>query len=257
MSHKPLRNPGQSVNEALHDLYYNKAMPYFIYITVLILFVWHEWATWYLNALFSPQAYTIISIPLIAFCIYRLYKIHGKAKQLKQGRDGEKIVGQYLDQHLRGKGYQVFHDVVVGTRFNIDHVVVCEHGVFAIETKTYSKSTSGKSEIVYQGRSIIICYHNKRYHNRTIIHQAQTEAKSLEGLLFSLTDKKIKVKPVVVFPGWWVESSQGDMKYMWVLNHKRLGKFIANRPKVLSKQEQESITDGLAKYIQSNQHSHV
>lgn len=48
-----------------------------------------------------------------------------KSKQLKLARDGEKIVGQYLDD-LKEKGNCVLHDII-GENFNVDHVVLSEH----------------------------------------------------------------------------------------------------------------------------------
>ena len=243
---KPLRNPGQSTNERLHDLYYNKAMPYFIYITVLILFVLAEWSQWHLNIALSPYAYTALAIPLIAFCVYKLYGIHGEAGRIKQGRDGERAVGQYFDRHLREQGCHVFHDVMM-KNCNIDHVIVCERGVFTVETKTCSKPRFGKSEIIYKGRSIII----NGYHDHKIFYQAREEARWLKSFLSSRMRKELGVKPVVVFPDWYVNNSQGDMKDVWVLNQKALLKFIANKPKALSSQEKETAADKLSEYIRS------
>jgi hypothetical protein len=57
-----------------------------------------------------------------------------RIKELRLGRDGEKIVAEQLEC-LRESGAQVFHDVP-GDGFNLDHVVISNHGIYAIETKT-------------------------------------------------------------------------------------------------------------------------
>ena len=46
-------------------------------------------------------------------------------------------MGQLLE-NLRADGARVFHDLV-GEGLNIDHVVVSPHGIFVLETKTWSK----------------------------------------------------------------------------------------------------------------------
>jgi hypothetical protein len=40
----------------------------------------------------------------------------------------------------------IYHDIV-GTSFNIDHVVVSKKGIFSVETKTYSKPIRGECKI--------------------------------------------------------------------------------------------------------------
>jgi hypothetical protein len=60
-------------------------------------------------------------------------------RTLRQGIEGEKAVGQFLER-LREQRYQVFHDLV-GDGFNVDHVLIGPAGVFTIETKTSSPST--------------------------------------------------------------------------------------------------------------------
>ena len=225
-------------------MYYSKAMPYFIYITVLILLVLFEWGKWHLDIALSPYAYTALAIPLIAFCVYKLYGIHGEARRIKQGRDGERAVGQHLDRHLRKRGCHVFHDVAMEAG-NIDHVIVCERGVFTVETKTCSKPMFGKSEIIYEDRSIII----NGYHNQKIFYQAQREARWLKSFLSSRMGKEIGVKPVVVFPDWYVKNSLGNMKEVWVLNQKALVKFIDKEPEALSAQEKEVAAEKLGEYI--------
>ena len=60
-------------------------------------------------------------------------------------RDGERDVAEYLND-LRKLDCYVLHDLP-GKDFNIDHIIVSKQGVFAVETKTFSKSTE-KNEII-------------------------------------------------------------------------------------------------------------
>ncbi|MDE3041335.1 MAG: NERD domain-containing protein [Nitrospirota bacterium] len=75
-------------------------------------------------------------------------------RNLRLGREGERVVGQMLEP-LREKGYQVFHDIP-GDGFNIGHAIVGPAGIFTVETKTRTKPMSGSSKIVYDGHAIRI-----------------------------------------------------------------------------------------------------
>jgi len=63
--------------------------------------------------------------------------VRKKVRSLRLGRDGERVSVSFWSG-LRGSGGQVFHDVP-GKDFNLDHVVIHGHGIYAIETKTFSK----------------------------------------------------------------------------------------------------------------------
>jgi len=64
-------------------------------------------------------------------------------------------VAEYLDS-LKEIGCKVLHDFVErGKAWNIDHLLISEHGVFTIETKTLSKMEDFKREkIFYDGLCI-------------------------------------------------------------------------------------------------------
>ena len=42
------------------------------------------------------------------------------------------------------------------------------------------------------------------------------------------TGKSFAVKPVVLYPGWFVEQRPGSKRDVWVLNEKAFPKFLAN-----------------------------
>ncbi len=73
---------------------------------------------------------------------------------LRQGRDGEIAVGQFLER-LREGGAQVFHDIC-GPGFNVDHLVIAEQGIYVIETKTYSKPAGRKACIDFDGQTLLM-----------------------------------------------------------------------------------------------------
>ena len=163
-------------------------------------------------------------------------------------RDGEKAVGQYLSD-LREKGYRVFHDIV-GKGFNVDHVVICEKGIFTIETKTYSKSSSGKSVIHFDGETITV---NGKLAKRDAVEQAQAQAYWISEVLKESTGKAFPVKPVIVFPGWFVESAKGkNPTDLWVLNPKALPSFLSNEPLRIQPEDVKLVAYHLSRFIRTS-----
>lgn len=161
------------------------------------------------------------------------------------GRDGERAVGQYLER-LREQGFQVFHDVV-GERFNIDHVLIGEKGVFAIETKTFSKPAQGKATICFVDGALQA---NGRTIDLNPIEQACAAANWLTKTLRESTGRSVKVHPVVLFPGWWVDPLPPEQnKRVWVLEPKALAAFLNNANPQLSSEDAKLLAYHLSRYV--------
>lgn len=239
---KPLRNPGQSLDEQIQSILDGKVSEY-IFITVVVLaFTLLEWIRWSLKLPYSPVGMTIAAMLVVPYCIFRLIGIKAQLRRLKLGRDGERAVGQYLEL-LREKGCRVFHDIVA-EGFNIDHVVIGEHGVFAIETKTFSKPSKGKAEIKVENEHINV---NGRS-SSDILTQARAIAGSLQEIIKASTGKDVPVRTAVVFPGWFVHSKNGP-KDIWFLNPKALPTYIENTPKTLSREDMMLVSYHISRHI--------
>jgi hypothetical protein len=211
----PLRNPGDSLDEEIERTTWEEGMAYYFFAAFLVVFAGLEWFRWFHHVEPSPILHTVIATIAVAYAVYKLRTASARVKRLKLGRDGEKAVGQFLDERLRERGSQVIHDFP-GEKFNIDHVVVHQSGVYAIETKTYSKPNRGEAKVFFDGQSVRI---PGRELERDPVRQARAQAKWLQELIVETTGKKVPVRPVVVFPGWYVvptaEAKGGDV---WVLN---------------------------------------
>jgi hypothetical protein len=165
-------------------------------------------------------------------------------KNLRQGRDGERYVGQMLEQ-LREKGYRVFHDIS-GEGFNIDHAIMGPAGVFTIETKARSKPPTGRPTIVYDGNTIRI---EKGFPFDEPLKQARAQAWWLTNLLNDGRGRVFRVRPIVVFPDWYVErTGPRSNDDVWVLNPKALGTFLDHEPSVLPADRIDDAAQALIQY---------
>ena len=167
---------------------------------------------------------------------------------MRQGIDGEKVVGQFLER-LRESGYQVFHDVV-GTAFNVDHVLIGPGGVYSIETKTWSKPRQSDARVQFDGERLLIA---GKAPDRDPVVQAQAQAGWLKRVLCESTGRTINVIPVVLIPGWYIEQSQNSLRQIWVLEPKALPAFLQQEPKRLSPEDVKLASFHLSRYIRTTE----
>ena len=118
----------------------------------LMLLAGLEWFRWYRDTPPQPDIYSLCAIGYAMYAVVTIRRSWAHLQAVKLGRDGERAVGQYLDQ-LRESGARVFHDIV-GQGFNVDHVVVAAQGIFVVETKTWRKRARGDAHISFDGTSI-------------------------------------------------------------------------------------------------------
>ena len=242
---KPLRNPGQSVDEHITDLITDDLIPYFFLAGTFIVVAILEWQRWATNSPPSPIAFTGMAIVALLLVVRKMIIVRKKTKALKIGRDGEKAVGQYLEL-LRERGAKVFHDIPA-EGFNLDHVVIDKSGIYAIETKTFSKPDKGSSSVTYDGEKVLV---NGREPDRNPVIQIKSMSAWLRDLLKESTGKDCKPRPVVVFPGWFVEpTAEARNSDVWVLNPKALPSFISNSKPQLESDEVEMLSYHLSRYV--------
>ena len=246
---KTLRHYGQSLDERIDDLFNEKVLKYSLMTLLLIIMTGREWLVYYKNLPPSPKMMTFITIIVFAFSFFKIRKILQEVKHLRQGREGERAVGQFLEI-FREKGWKVFHDII-GEGFNLDHVIISEKGIFLIETKTYSKPEGKKPIIHFDGQSLNIDGFNDK---DRILNQARATSNWLKKIIEDTTGQVYPIRPVVVFPGWFIEqSNKSGNSDVWVLNPKALPVYIENQKTVLSAEQVNLASYHLSRYVRAKE----
>lgn len=241
---KPLRNPGETLLKEIDDYKYDHVLTPFLMMTFLVVLAGLEWAYWYLKSPRSPWTFTFIAVGGVIYCFFKIRRSINQLKNLRQGHHGEVAVGQYLE-HLREGGARVFHDVP-GKGFNLDHVVIAPSGIYVIETKTYSKPDKGDPTIFFDGDHIEL----RGYITKEPVVQVKAAAGFLRVLLKESTGQNFLVKPVVVFPGWYVQpTAEARNSEVWVLNPKALPAFIERSKNQLAPDRLTMAAFHLSRYI--------
>jgi hypothetical protein len=241
---KPLRLPGQTADDDIVRLREGALMDHLFAAGCVFLLASMEWFGYLMHTGRHPWAFTVLAVVTLGYVAPRIWRLKKNLKELKLGRDGEKIVGEQLEC-LREQGAQVLHDVP-GEGFNLDHVVISTHGIYAIETKTRTKPSS-KARVVVYGDSLTVAGHAP---DRNPIEQVTAAARWLEGTLQQSTGRRFFVRGVVVFPGWYVEQ-KGPRGDVWVLEPKALPAFIENAPAMIAPSDVALAAFHLSRYVRS------
>ncbi len=226
------RTPGQSIYEkiqVLNDDINTDLFP-LIFIPTCVMFFFL-----YMN-LYEKNMINIVNIIVlfiflgtVIFYVKRLVDRLNKRRLLRLGYEGETAVGQELNL-LMLDGYHVFHDLVPDTikKFNIDHIIVGSSGVYAVETKTRSKSSDKKGNksytVVFDGASLIF----PRYTDTSSLKQARINAIWLQKWLTSAVGEQVNVEAILTIPGWFVERKSAP-RGVNVLSPKEIKTFLKNK----------------------------
>ena len=193
------------------------------------------------ETIFRTSLFVVLSLGCVAIFITKLFKSSVRLDKLRLGLDAEVAVGQELDQ-LMLQGAPVFHDVPADG-FNVDHVVVATQGVFAIETKGYSKrndlSGNARARVRFDGKRLEF----PGWSTDEPLLQAERQSKWLSQWLSKATGGSITVIPVLALPGWFVERSAiGSVE---IYSGKELGRLLKRPLQSLSPAEVQRVAHQL------------
>jgi hypothetical protein len=240
----PLRVPGQSLEAAIRREVDNVTTLWMVLPLVLWVVAVYEWSAKANDIERQPWLVAAVALVVTAISARRIYRARVRIKALKLGLAGERAVGQFLEG-LRVGGARILHDIQ-GDDFNIDHVVVSDRGIYCIETKTISKRRPD-ARIHYDGRRVLI---DGRAPDRDPIKQVTAAAKWLSAQVADSTGKRFWVRPVVVYPGWFIEAQpEARSAPVWVLEPKALVKWIENESTSIEDSDVSLISYHMARMV--------
>ena len=162
--------------------------------------------------------------------------LHGSGNY-RIGYLGERKVGEELEKYMRRLDCHVFHGFRIGDGGgDIDHIVVCLHGVFSVETKAYRKYPD-ETKLIYtppvppmskDSTGEIRTDRGRKFKDedgrKTPLVQNKDNALALRGILRKFDANggegpdggKVFARRVVFFPEWEVDRSAGEDKFEFV-----------------------------------------
>jgi hypothetical protein len=210
-----LRSPGNSLREQLDEAAIDMAFDLIILSTLPLMSLALYLAQGHVRGLQAmahlTPLYFGIPLAVVSFVVRRLWKTGTRVDKLRAGFDAELAVGQELDQLARS-GAVIFHDLPA-ENFNIDHVVISSEGVFAVETKGFTKPNRGRGKadatVEFDGGALRF----PLWTTQRPLQQATRQAEWLSRWLSSAVGSSIPVRPVLALPGWFVKrTGSGDVR---------------------------------------------
>ncbi len=180
---------------------------------------------------FGAGLLVMASLATVGYFLYSILKLIALRRSLRLGYIGELTVGQSLNRMML-KGWRVYHDFPA-EGFNIDHIVVGDRGIFAIETKTRSKPVSADrradATVTYDGRML----HFPTGSDHEMIDQAKRQSKWLARWLSHAVGEHLTVRAIIVLPGWFVKRTSPEG--LPVVNPKQFDSLFAHiQPRSIS-----------------------
>jgi hypothetical protein len=244
----PLRVPGQSLNSEIQSAIDDATLFWILLPLVLWVFAGFEWWGLTRGIARQPEWFALAAVVMSLIGGYRVYRVRAKIKALRLGLAGERFVGQMLDE-LRVDGARIFHDVL-GDAFNVDHIVISTRGVYCVETKTLTKPYAD-AKIHFDGQRVVVAGYVP---DRDPIKQVTAAARWLEARIAESTGRQFPVRPVVVFPRWWVESApHARLSAVWVLEPKALLKWIGNAQATIADADVAMISYHIGRMIRAGE----
>ncbi len=241
---KSLQAPRQSLDEAVRAIVERDAHEAMVPAALLTMIAIWEWIRW-LSPMPGPELLTAIALAAICWASVKVRRARTTIERLKLGRDSEREVGDAFDQ-LREWGYRVFHDIP-GPDYTVDHLLVGPQGLFLVETRTGARPARGVGRIRYDGETLTVV---GRRGDRDPIQQAMAQARWVADLVSDSSGRNCFVRPVVLFPGWFVERLARATS-VWVLNPKTLPTLVEREPRRLSAEDIQLIASHLSHYVSS------
>jgi len=195
-----LRSPGESLARQIDEISDELDVQFsIITIVPLLCFSMYLSMRYLGNLRISWIVFLFMCVGFMSYYSIKLASMFKKCNRLRLGLDCERAVGQELN-HLMLDGYRVYHDFPA-ENFNIDHIVIGSNGVFAVETKGRAKPVKGEVKIIYDGQGLKFPTH----YEQEPFEQAKRQADWLARWLTSAVGAQVEVKPVLVYPGWYIE----------------------------------------------------
>ncbi|MCB1121726.1 MAG: NERD domain-containing protein [Verrucomicrobiae bacterium] len=177
----------------------------------------------------AVQSYLVgaMSVITVSFTFWYLVKtalLIRKRNCSSNGYLAERMAGEHLNA-LMLDGYRTFHDLRCDG-INIHHAIVGPAGVFAFETafRRKSKRFSSNAKVHFYGDKLKWPKGNT---NKVGIQESIDRATVLKNYLSESLGGAIEVSPILLFPGWNVESLQKGK--LDVMSPKHVRTFIKGR----------------------------
>ncbi len=217
LSEKLLRNPGESLQREIekNDDAISEYLLHLIAIPGVTFAVGLTTLFYDGRAVFTPAIFIVVTTVtcVTAFSGRNLLKVAAQRHRNLIGYQAELAIGQNLNYLMRS-GAVAFHDFPADD-FNIDHVLVTDFCVLAIETKGRTKPNRnlGSEDSRVEVEADYLKFPD--FIDRAAIPQARRQSEWLANWISGVVGEAVPVVPVVALPGWYISRKvRSDIEFI-------------------------------------------
>lgn len=158
---------------------------------------------------------TAVAVFLAIKGFFKIRKLMKTIRAYRKGLEGERLVGETINQLSDNVSTFVFHDIP-GERFNVDHIIVSTRGIFVIETKHFDRTKC--HEFFFDGNMVYRQMKDgRRFPCPKLLPQMDGEARFIQSEIEKRAEIKLPVTKVAILVGSYVHSDDNFKEY-WLLN---------------------------------------
>ena len=232
----PLPLAGDSSADRILNTIYNKMLFWWLSFFVFLAITLGSYLA------VDTRVFSVVTALFFLVAVIQTVAWWPRIRRMRQGLLGERLVAEYLNNSFRDgmKGtVRVYHDIPFETA-NIDHVVLCNQGVFVLNTKTMNLLKDAENTLVYR-ENLLYFKKSEKPLMYDPVSQMNKEVVRFRKLLRDCQNdyygnkrgyKEPVIRGVVVFPGWQVEED-GETSVVWVMPPDELSGRISKEAAVM------------------------
>ncbi len=149
---------------------------------------------------------------------------------------------------LREQGFRVFHEVP-GPEGPVDHVLIGPPGLFVLHQPALRPAAPEARGVAYSGADLRLDTDGATSQPLVL---AKAQATWLRELVARQRPVPVAVRPIVVCPGWRIQSSVPvAQQEVWVLNDHSLSVVLSQEPVRLDPDAVQDLAAALGNYLKS------
>lgn len=237
------RNSQDRVIQAQFEKYLR---PYILIILFLSALLALEFYRWYTLSPPLPGVFLGLFLIGLTYTASRIHEYRDHLRFIQLGRKGEPEVLDVLKKFQINADIQLFKEIKFGS-YKVDYILSSKAGVFLINKINWYAPINTEAVVQYNDDEILL--NGYRPEANPIVWQKNVAA-WLTKKLNKGTSQSIRVKAIVVLPGWFVKTPQ-ESTSVKVMNPRELETYLLDNANILSENEKRLLDYQLEKLISS------
>ncbi|MEM8843788.1 MAG: NERD domain-containing protein [Pseudomonadota bacterium] len=231
-------------DKIIRERFVQTLRPYILFVIMLMTLLALEIYRWYTQS--PPLLGLFVGLFLVAltYTAYRISEYKDHFHFLRLGRKGEPDVSRLLADYSNDRGYTLYKDISFG-KAKVDYILVSGAGIFLITIVNWHAPVNNEAIIDYDDEEMLLNGYRPDANLLSVLKQITSK---LEDKFSNEIKLPALIKPLIIFPGWFVKSPKESTKVV-VMNPRDLMGYLEGNAELLSDNEITLLNYKLSKLI--------